>query len=344
MTSTTPPAATAPILPSDQSSPPASAHPTLVPITYDLPAGTPTSSTLAARALSEQQQKLERRAARFGTPVTKSVNEAAVLGARRASLRSGFTSGFDPGAAEFADRRAARMKRFGAVNVEQGGAVGQEEELVERPVLAGHWLESRRDVGVGEMARPEALHVFGVDMMKTEDLMRYFREYGPAWVEWLNDSSCNVVFEDDFTVRRALRGVSVEDGTPEDVSGAANGASAELGDQFKWKKGKGMRNGKGVVPVWVRQATANDVRPEKPNPNSKWSKTMKIKRESIGKGMRERSAGSGAEARGTSRSPGGAVRPSRAGAVSLGVDRTSAIEKARRKVVTRNDLDKALGS
>lgn len=160
----------------------------------------------------------------------------------------------------------------------------------------------------------------------------------------MNDSSCNVVFEDEFTVRRALRNVSVEGETPDEVSGAANGACTGLEDQFKWKKGKGMRNAKGVVPVWVRQATTNDVRPEKPNPNSKWSKTMKIKRESMVRNTRGRGGGSVIEPRATSRSPGGAVRPSRAGGVSLGVDRMSAIEKARRKVVTRNDLDKALGS
>lgn len=52
-----------------------------------------------------------------------------------------------------------------------------------------------------EVARPEALHIFGTDRMSTEDLMLYFitpgvtpQEQAPQWVEWVNDSSANVVF------------------------------------------------------------------------------------------------------------------------------------------------------
>lgn len=73
------------------------------------------------------------------------------------------------------------MKRFGIVNVE-GGVVEVEKDLVELLVLAGHCLESRRNVSTGEEGRPQALHVFGADMMKTENLM-IFRGYGSAWVE-----------------------------------------------------------------------------------------------------------------------------------------------------------------
>lgn len=40
--------------------------------------------------------------------------------------------------------------------------------------------------------------------MSTKDLLHYFDGYGPSWVEWINDSSCNVVFEDHASVQRVL--------------------------------------------------------------------------------------------------------------------------------------------
>ena len=61
--------------------------------------------------------------------------------------------------------------------------------------------EKRRDASPDEQPRPEAIHAFGTDRMSTEDLMLYFIEPGvtteedaPQWVEWVNDSSANVVF------------------------------------------------------------------------------------------------------------------------------------------------------
>lgn len=65
----------------------------------------------------------------------------------------------------------------------------------------------------------------------------------------MNDSSCSVVFEDQFIVRRALRGVSIEEANLREVYASINDTSAGLDDHFKWKKRRGMRNGNGLVPV-----------------------------------------------------------------------------------------------
>ena len=46
---------------------------------------------------------------------------------------------------------------------------------------------------------PDAVHLYGVDHMTTNECMGYFHEYGPVFVEWINDSSCNVVFNDEHT-------------------------------------------------------------------------------------------------------------------------------------------------
>lgn len=307
------------------------------PIVYDLPP-TPskTSSTKVEHLLTTHRDKLVARAARFGSTSTPTVNEASVLGARRALLRKGFATGFDPHSAEQAAKLAQRQKRFGVVQVEEKD--NSEKELVERPVIAGRLLEQRRNVAIGEAGREEALHLFGVDMLGTGNIMSYFKEYGPSWVEWLNDSSCNVVFEDGFSMRRALRGVAREEEAPMESmgDGAKDGASVgvvgegELDEAFRWKRGRGVQKDGGAVPVWVRQATVRDVRPAKPNPDSRWSRTVTRKQQEEGR-RRSLEGKSG-------------QRGSREGGIYLGVSKADAIAKARAKRFTKDDLDRALSS
>ncbi|CAL1572579.1 unnamed protein product [Knipowitschia caucasica] len=52
--------------------------------------------------------------------------------------------------------------------------------------------------------RMEALHMEGLDDMSTEDVFGFFREYPPAHIEWIDDTSCNVVWLDEDTCIRAL--------------------------------------------------------------------------------------------------------------------------------------------
>ncbi|GIL52549.1 hypothetical protein Vafri_8387 [Volvox africanus] len=42
--------------------------------------------------------------------------------------------------------------------------------------------------------------------MSTKEVLSYFSEYGPVFVEWLDDSSCNVLFDDSNSVKRAIVG------------------------------------------------------------------------------------------------------------------------------------------
>ena len=81
----------------------------------------------------------------------------------------------------------------------------------------GAYWESRRDASAFEPARPEAVHVFGTDRMSSEDLLRYFLPAEgaaavgtpPLWVEWVNDSSANVVFSDEAAAYFALEATTV---------------------------------------------------------------------------------------------------------------------------------------
>ena len=60
---------------------------------------------------------------------------------------------------------------------------------------------------------PTKIHVFSIDwapfkQIRTDDLMSYFRDYGPSYVEWLGELSCNVLFEDRHSAARAFRALS----------------------------------------------------------------------------------------------------------------------------------------
>ena len=41
----------------------------------------------------------------------------------------------------------------------------------------------------------DTLHVFGVDRLSTDEILRYFGDYSPSYVLWLDDSSANLVCE-----------------------------------------------------------------------------------------------------------------------------------------------------
>ena len=68
--------------------------------------------------------------------------------------------------------------------------------------------------------------MYGVDCMSSRDCMSYFGEYGPKTVEWINDSSCNVVFADKFTAKRAIFGMGklLAEGSTESVFLVRDGA------------------------------------------------------------------------------------------------------------------------
>jgi hypothetical protein len=67
-------------------------------------------------------------------------------------------------------------------------------------------LEERKEHAWDIPRRPEAIHLYGVDCMSTAECLNYFSDYGPIFVEWIDDSSCNVLFDEAFSAKRALVG------------------------------------------------------------------------------------------------------------------------------------------
>lgn len=66
---------------------------------------------------------------------------------------------------------------------------------------------------------PEKVHIFSIDwvafkQIRTPDIMSYFKDYGPSYVEWLGELSCNVLFEDKFSAARALQHLSQDIPSP----------------------------------------------------------------------------------------------------------------------------------
>jgi len=60
---------------------------------------------------------------------------------------------------------------------------------------------------------PTKIHLFAIDwaafkQIRTDDIMAFFRIYGPSYVEWLGELSCNVHFEDKYSAARALEALS----------------------------------------------------------------------------------------------------------------------------------------
>jgi hypothetical protein len=137
---------------------------------------------------AEERRKREERASRYGNSLIGVSSSDVAANAAAAAA-----------AADAAAKRAARAAKFGAdaaAAAAAGGAPGMELDV--------DFLEPRKDAAPDAPIRPDCVHLYGVDTMSTGDCMGYFGEYGPVFCEWINDSSCNIVFADAFTAKRAM--------------------------------------------------------------------------------------------------------------------------------------------
>ena len=80
--------------------------------------------------------------------------------------------------------------------------------------------------------RKDALHVHGVDELSTNDIFDYFRGYAPLAVEWIDDSSCNVVWKNVVHAANALLKLSaMYDETEGDECMAPRGMRWRIGSK-----------------------------------------------------------------------------------------------------------------
>uniref|UniRef100_A0A7S4V4Z0 YbaK/aminoacyl-tRNA synthetase-associated domain-containing protein n=1 Tax=Alexandrium monilatum TaxID=311494 RepID=A0A7S4V4Z0_9DINO len=66
-------------------------------------------------------------------------------------------------------------------------------------------IAPRREHNSFAPVRRGALHCYGVDFLSNKEVLEIFTRFKPQNVEWLDDSSCNVVFADDDEPTRVLK-------------------------------------------------------------------------------------------------------------------------------------------
>ncbi|XP_051891421.1 nuclear cap-binding protein subunit 3 [Pristis pectinata] len=145
-----------------------------------------------------EEGEIEAEAEQLGSiSVRRSLKDLLPDTSRRYENKAGtFITGIDVTSKEAVERKEQRARRFhfrAEVNVTQRKVVLDKEILKEAI----------------PKVRLEALHVTGVDEMSTEEIFAYFKEYPPSSIEWIDDSSCNVVWLDDVTAARAMINLSV---------------------------------------------------------------------------------------------------------------------------------------
>ncbi|XP_075761040.1 nuclear cap-binding protein subunit 3 isoform X2 [Pelodiscus sinensis] len=129
-------------------------------------------------------------------PVRRSLRELVPDTSRRYENKAGsFITGIDVTSKEAIEKKEQRAKRFhfrAEVNLSQRN-VALERDMMKKAI---------------PKVRLDTIYICGVDEMSTQDIFAYFKEYPPAHIEWLDDTSCNVVWLDEVTATRALINMS----------------------------------------------------------------------------------------------------------------------------------------
>ncbi|KYM76321.1 Uncharacterized protein C17orf85 [Atta colombica] len=108
------------------------------------------------------------------------------------------TSGIDIFSKEERLKLEERAKRFGLT--EKYKELSLEDDLYSSMGIVDD--ENAKNV------RLNVIHMRGTEDMSTKDVFKYFQDYDPMSIEWINDVSCNVVWFDKETAARAMMGLS----------------------------------------------------------------------------------------------------------------------------------------
>lgn len=296
------------------------------PVVYDVPAAAipPEVGLQMGPAVDMDEEKLKARAARFCTEYTPvQVVPAARPSAKSKAVKPVFSSGLDLLSQDEIEKRQKRAAKFGTPLVNNGlqpALTAKEDTKASVPVqnavdllqdatpvaselseaeLADQ-IEQRRQSAMTAERRPDTVHLHGVDLMTASDCLQFFAEYGNSALEWLNDTSCNVMFEDADSANRAILGLGTL-APPEEAPDGFGLTVADVSDvTHLWHAGQGFAKGavdNYPVPLLFRLATVADVRQL---PSSKQrNKQMQGNRQAGGRGKKaHRGKGKGRGGRG----------------------------------------------
>lgn len=87
--------------------------------------------------------------------------------------------------------------------------------------------EPRHDVPFTTEVRSNAIHVYGTDRCSNSDLFAYFSHEYPHEIEWINDSSCNIVFKNEEFAQQALKNHEIASGKDKCSSDEASSFSRQ---------------------------------------------------------------------------------------------------------------------
>ena len=229
-----------------------------------------------------EQAKRAARAAKFGTAAPSALTpeqqaikdkrdaqDAQRLAANAAALQEAYVDAMDDG--------TTRGAADGAIIGSHGSAV-----------VVQDFFERRVDPELDASWRADAVHLYGVDHMTTAECVGYFSEYGPVFCEWINDSSCNVVFNDETTARRAIRMKGVAMGAEANPDGGLAlpaGTCAEM----LWHAGPEFHKDNRAIQLSFRLATEEDIKPD----GKIKSRYLWLAGKGGGRGKRRRGGGGG---------------------------------------------------
>mmetsp|Transcript_20169 Transcript_20169/g.26169 ORF Transcript_20169/g.26169 Transcript_20169/m.26169 type:complete len:581 (-) Transcript_20169:804-2546(-) len=161
------------------------------------------------------------------------------------------------------DKREQRASRFNVPVMEDFNQINSISQLLSKLRVP------RKDPSSEDLKRPESLHVYGpFDGKYTKDILVWFEEYGASHIEWLHDCAVNVLFQDEFTAKRALSGI----GKP--IPKVSGETTAEATDDIAESQPDGKEIEKIIDSGWLqatswgrvfllRQATMTDVKASK---------------------------------------------------------------------------------
>ncbi|XP_017875252.1 nuclear cap-binding protein subunit 3-like [Ceratina calcarata] len=112
-----------------------------------------------------------------------------------------FTTGIDIFSKEEKLKMEERAKRFGLTDKLKNNLSNQEQDLYSSMGIG-------EDNEITKNIRLNVIHMRGTEEMSTKDVFKYFEDYAPASIEWINDISCNVVWLENVSAARAMLGLS----------------------------------------------------------------------------------------------------------------------------------------
>ena len=83
--------------------------------------------------------------------------------------------------------------------------------------------------------RRDGLHLYGVDDLKTNEIFEFFADYNPYSLEWINDSSCNLVWKNENKVLKAIVEMTDEYDSTNLTTSNLRDVASRPPKNFKWR-------------------------------------------------------------------------------------------------------------